>query len=173
MNKVNHPINIHGGEIELINRKNFAILALYLWETDIPKEKFDMSHYCYSEDKESEVDLRQALEEYKNDCGTSACALGHGPIAGIKPRITSSWSGYCRDNFVSDNSQVWEFCFGPKWPDCPKFAAQRIAYMLVNDCIMGNILLQDGEIYREAVESYFDKYFYPNWYIVEDIANQK
>lgn len=169
MNKVNHPINIHGGKIEHINKKNFAKLALYLWETDIPKEKFDMTYYGY--DGEREISVNQVSECY-NQCGACACALGHAILAGIEPKGSPSWLTYCDDNFVySTRSMVWEFCFANIWPDCPKFAAMRIAYMLAKNCIIDNILFQSDEVYIKALERYFDKFHSFNWNEIREIAN--
>lgn len=165
---LNHPINIHGGKIEKIDRQNFAKLALYLWETDIPADKFDMTYYGFN--GTHEVGVNEVSSCY-NECGACACALGHAVLAGIEPKKSRSWLNYCDDNFVySTRSRVWEFCFAAHWPDCPKFAAMRIAYMLLEDCILDNILDQQDEVYIKALESYFSRIYSFNFIEIEEMA---
>lgn len=77
-------------------------------------------------------------------CGTVACALGHGPAAGVDPFEDWLWRTYSRNKFGMESySKDWEFVFGPDWEihdNTPAGAADRIDYYLVHgtpDCTMG------------------------------------
>lgn len=52
-------------------------------------------------------------------CGTSACAVGWGPTAGIKDNNSVGWLEYCAENFLDLESREWQWCFsaGWKWAD--------------------------------------------------------
>lgn len=70
-------------------------------------------------------------------CGTSACAAGWGPSAGIRPlpEEERSWRRYCGRAFGATvdehpGESLWRFIFAPNWPDDPIQASQRIAYVL-------------------------------------------
>lgn len=76
-----------------------------------------------------------------NSCGTVACALGHGPAAGITPKVTTSWfdtswGQYGSEEFgVDDSSAAWYWLFGPDWEkadNTPQGAAARINLYIVN-----------------------------------------
>ena len=114
---------------------NLRKLADYL--SALPADgptKFDM--YAFFKD-ESEyldpVDAKQAI----NHCGTVACAIGHGPAAGIKPaEDCNDWLDYAKDMFIghgapSANAYLW--LFGSDWTEIdntPQGAAKRIYHML-------------------------------------------
>lgn len=73
----------------------------------------------------------------KYECGTVACAVGHGPGAGIAPqRLDCSWARYSDRVFgatTMDDDMVHRWCFDQTWESCdnsPTGAAQRIIYML-------------------------------------------
>lgn len=69
-------------------------------------------------------------------CGTCACAIGHGPAAGIAvTNADTNWDRYSLRAFgmaqfegpqFSPTFQDWNYVFGPDNPDDPKAAASRI-----------------------------------------------
>jgi len=71
-------------------------------------------------------------------CGTAACAVGHGPKAGISPIGCENWTSYSHRCFIdaddgADNEEAWEWCFGGSWSyvdNTVHGAAARIEYML-------------------------------------------
>lgn len=94
-----------------------------------------------------------------HECGAVACAIGHGPAAGIlfpKPRKGSvlwqpsshfdkngklvegfmpDWHAYSARNFIDyqQNKSEWDWCFGGEWSNIdnhPWGAAARIRYLL-------------------------------------------
>lgn len=66
-------------------------------------------------------------------CGTAACAVGHGPRAGIPIEGHKNWELYCRDKFVmSVFSEEFAFMFSGDHINCPHAAARRINYLLEN-----------------------------------------
>jgi len=82
-----------------------------------------------------------AVPEVYNHCGTSACAVGHGPLAGIPvlPEDRNQWPRYEKRVFgVSQNDsetkyKVWTLFFGPDWlsdNNTAKGTAMRIRYIM-------------------------------------------
>lgn len=138
----------HGLEPEHI--ANFTKLADYLAVLPADYHKFAMDTYA------SRVDYRLV---YQGDlspedvavsdglpCDTVACALGHGPAAGINPHSATHswpsrrWEAYAADCFGASTMfhkriEVFRWCFSGSWVDVdntPQGAALRIRYMLLN-----------------------------------------
>lgn len=84
--------------------------------------------------------LASVLKEHgfvKYECGTVACAVGHGPGAGIAPMADDcTWQRYAARVFGADRLMddiVHGWCFDGAWTvldNSPTGAAQRIVYML-------------------------------------------
>lgn len=92
----------------------------------------------------------RSIDKFLNNCGTSACALGHGPAAGIplaKSHIETermngasivtgiNWGAYTRNFLPCENDMDWEFLFGGDWAYFDNHhwgAAARIRYVLDN-----------------------------------------
>lgn len=73
----------------------------------------------------------------KYECGTIACAVGHGPGSGIAPiPADCTWQRYAARCFGADRAAddiVHAWCFDSNWSfldNSPTGAAQRIIYML-------------------------------------------
>ena len=67
------------------------------------------------------------------ECGSVACAVGHGPYAGIETIPGESWFEYSARVFVTANRRVWAFIFAAEWSwfdNTPSGAARRIDYVL-------------------------------------------
>lgn len=102
--------------------KNLRTLANYL-KGEI-KVEFDMEWFS------------STGNTYETKCGTSGCAIGHGPHAGIKKKKWETWLGYGERVFgiSSDfHRSLFHFLFGNYWSDfdnTPKGAAKRIDYFL-------------------------------------------
>ena len=114
-------------------RRNLARLALFLNNMNPlyrSNTEFDMDVYFRAEG----VDFNPYdAKKHYNECGTSACAAGHGPIAGIRPRKYDSWPDYIERDFLgmdscsNDGWALFRFLFGQSHPDDPQLAAMRIA----------------------------------------------
>lgn len=127
-----------------MNRENLTKLATYLEQLPIDYKHFDMEGYY---DKDHQLTHEQALDYALNNggvdkfnCGTVACAVGHGPAAGIlfKPsEITwydkPNWDRYAR-NFVDDTMATdFRWLFSSEWEhvdNTHRGAAARIRYLL-------------------------------------------
>lgn len=110
-----------------MNRDNLAQLADYLDALPPDYDRFWMDVYCIG-------------------CGTVACALGHGPAAGIGAPSEDpysivrapifSWPRYCEQHFFGPDEadgQIWRFLFGPEWAcidNSPQGAAARIHHVI-------------------------------------------
>ena len=96
--------------IEQTRRKNCIKLLLGLTDKTF-KVKFNMRMFAIRPGECRNTDPR----EVKNECGTSACLLGHGPLCGIRPE-TCSWTAYSRE-FVPRGGWLcdWNFLFSGGW----------------------------------------------------------
>lgn len=108
-------------------RDNLNKLADYLLSLPDDYKDFDMSQFHI-------YPINSEL--YKpNICGTSACAVGHGPNAGIGDyRTCANWIEYSQKYLIYDiNSADWYWCFSGGWADVddtPHGAAKRIKQYL-------------------------------------------
>lgn len=114
---------------------NLKKLADYLAKGNTEKI-FNMEEFCTGS-YENYDDETIALENY--DCGTAACAMGHGPAAGIKPFLHEDWWDYSRRAFGIDQSEMdagfdaFQWMFSSVWAhidNTPQGAAARIYWFL-------------------------------------------
>jgi hypothetical protein len=116
-------------------RQNLRTLADYLAALPEDYEHFEMSGFTYYRGGivaggASYVNV--TLPDL-NECGTAACACGHGPAAGIKPEVGDTWFSYSRKNFTEGNELLFAFLFAGAWSmfdNTTKGAAKRIKYFL-------------------------------------------
>lgn len=111
-------------EIFGMNIQNLSILADHL--SAASQTGFDMYEFMVDEDG-------HALQPKRHDCGTVACAIGHGPKAGLAvEEFDRSWYLYSERVFgLSDRG--WTWCFGSEWEaidNTPAGAAKRIQYLI-------------------------------------------
>lgn len=135
--------------------QNFIKLAKYLANIKPDYKHFNMKTFFSSTAEPRHTNLYD-IHLPQPKCGSVACALGHGPAAGIMPdqtlaqRLFNStgelcdhfaWDDYCCSYFVETNTtdfdcqQIWLWCFGADWyyyDNTPQGAAKRIMYMLTN-----------------------------------------
>jgi hypothetical protein len=142
------------------HRKNLLKLADYLESLPKDYKHFDMatfaSHYGNHDlPMPSDVMAAKSPKAFLADCGTVACAVGHGPAAGIavkpdellastfggrKKVYDVAWGQYSGRVFgvdptkiFSGSSRVFQFLFGGDWDDIDNHhygAAARIRYFL-------------------------------------------
>lgn len=127
-------------------RANLTKLADYLETLPKSYRHFDMSSFFNRGEFDYEDEVRYALENggVKN-CGTSACAIGHGPSAGIlMPRKMAvdgwqpNWYAYTQlfigtFDFHTQRRRFFEFMFGGHWDNIDNHhygAAARIRFVL-------------------------------------------
>jgi len=115
------------------NVENLVILAQYLLALPDDYDAFDMNSYMAQPDS---VLLTQP-QIISENCGAVACAIGHGPAAGILPLPGArfSWEKYCNRVFIDGWAwqPQWEWCFSAAWThidNTPAGAGRRILYML-------------------------------------------
>ena len=87
-----------------------------------------VAHYDADDDLSYEFDLGEADTDRVFNCGTCACAVGHGPLAGIHPLPDEGWYEYEKRVFgltITKNDD-WNYLFGTSNPDDAKAAASRI-----------------------------------------------
>jgi hypothetical protein len=145
-----------------VNRENLEKLATYLESLPKDYEHFCMETYFTAPDWDGEKEVAYALHNGGlNKCDAVACAIGHGPAAGILAlpeeimRGSVCWDDYCKRVFCDVHSEdnltpEYKFLFYDAWEDydnTPLGAAQRIRYLLA-----GNAPLEVGDLsYKETV----------------------
>jgi hypothetical protein len=107
-------------------RANLAKLAAYLRTLPADYRDFDMSTFCRGGNIPRVV-----------PCGTAACAVGHGPSAGVEPIAEdTSWLAYADRVFGADcDAHYW--MFGGGWGERDNTvlgAAARIEHTLAHGC---------------------------------------
>ena len=140
-------------ETTAVRRGNLARLADLL-ERVVPPPEFDMSCYLRTSpvrrlavDEElnrvknwSDMTVRWreidpvrnaglATRELYQECGTVACAAGHGPMAGVPARPGEDWYDYTERCFTGGDNDAFNYMFGAQWKkidNTPKGAAARI-----------------------------------------------
>jgi len=109
--------------------KNLRTLAAYLKTLPADYPDFEMNDYVSTGE----------LEAHVPKCGTAACAVGHGPNAGMLPLNGETWGAYSMRVFIADSQLTgsdcdpWEWCFDSQWSDVDNTAhgaAERILHML-------------------------------------------
>lgn len=126
-------------------RQNLAKLAIYLESLPPSYKHFDMQGYAAHNGVCQLADSPRILaakkpNEFLANCGTVACAAGHGPAAGIKfardevGEQWALWSSYVGRVFgAGEGSCDFDFLFASFWQDYDNHhygAAARIRYFL-------------------------------------------
>lgn len=136
--------------LKKIKRNNLLKLADFL-ENNYSNINFDMKYYKTL--SHSNI-IHSPISEYK--CETVACALGYGPLAGIKPLLGETWGAYGARNFV-DNFSQFDFIFGSTWryfDNTPLGAAARIRYFLDHEKQLMNYCNSfDPDLYKNYIKS--------------------
>jgi hypothetical protein len=119
---------------------NLIKLAVYLRTLPADYRQFSMTFFYWDPGKDPSLigdlaDMDQLNQ--RHPCGTVACAVGHGPAAGV-PRVSGErdWNKYMKRAFGGDNvkaiygalfSADWE-----RWDSTARGAAARIIYALTH-----------------------------------------
>lgn len=111
-------------------KDNLLKLAAYLETLPDDYEQFDMGEYMSARDGDWMEPLGPD-EQSKPSCGTVACAVGHGPAAGIRVYGDTDWGSYADRVFgeFEEDFFGWDYMFSPSWSctdNTPKGAAARI-----------------------------------------------
>lgn len=120
---------------------NCVTLAKYLLSLPEDYEHFDMNEFYVKPVKPFDNEYIAHVFVYpvdagKLECGAVACALGHGPAAGIIPEEHISWYTYSTKYFgtvFGETAGGYRWCFDRDWAEVdntPKGAGKRIAFML-------------------------------------------
>lgn len=112
-----------------MSTENLLKLADYLERFPADYQHFAMDYYVQSPIcAETCNDCARRLK--LKACGTAACAVGHGPNAGILPLGNEGWLDYSERAFgLSGGSREWLWCFSEEWEsvdNTPSGAAKRI-----------------------------------------------
>ena len=128
--------------MNVTQRQNLARVATGI-RYAAPRSGFDMSRYlatkyvgCEGYDNRDSLRPSDASPDVYNECGTTACFAGHGPMFGL-PVIDADydcWGRYCHRIFgLSPSHRAWDWLFSPTWADIdntPQGAAARAFYYL-------------------------------------------
>jgi hypothetical protein len=105
-------------------KSNLARTAIYILEK-VDKSKFIMQNY--SSNEYGEDIIPKDVKKNYNECGTTCCFAGHGPISlPYSAKDSIYWNRYVEKTYgIEEGSGGWEFLFGPEWSDNTKQAASR------------------------------------------------
>lgn len=137
----------HNMKLSKEHRNNLEKLAGYL--LNLPKNyaNFHMKDFyslnCSSFAEETAKKFKAGTElRQPSECGAVACALGHGPAAGIpfpENAICDDyllWGFYSKYKFgLQLTSDAWDWCFSSRWEkvdNTPHGAGMRIIWLLTN-----------------------------------------
>lgn len=107
------------------------------------KTVFDMDYYAVStesvEASENDDDICEIdPHEVENECGTTACFAGHGPIFCINDDICDEWRDYISNTFgVRALTALRSFLFSSSWTSVKEQACAR-AYQFLTDGLPGD-----------------------------------
>lgn len=119
--------------ISSTQKKNLAKLADYLENLPAAYPRFNMRYY-----NSDDTGVARSVQE---DCGSVACAVGHGPDAGFPPLEDESWRNYCTRVFAKHSGRLWGWCFDGMWSyrdNTAKGAAARIRWALKHMWLFGD-----------------------------------
>ena len=112
---------------------NFRKLERFLWRPLPSATTFDMRTYLMrATGQECRPDASTSSE-----CGTTRCALGCGPLAGVPVGSADGWTEYCSRNFCGSRTATWNWVFHPQWSwvdNTRQGAANRIRWLLEHGC---------------------------------------
>jgi hypothetical protein len=137
-------------------RENLTTLAEYLERLPKSYRHFSMEYHIDGKNLGDKTFDRMFAEEPQvaiKQCGSIACAVGHGPVAGIplsksmitrctfswcddRPDAEIDWDAYAERNFTGEDTTAWLWLFGGEWKfidNSPHGAAARIRYLLANN----------------------------------------
>lgn len=118
-------------------RANLEKLATHLEALPADYSHFDMGSYFKKPTDQWGSDPKDAAA---HTCGSVACAIGHGPFAGIPiARDEYSWTNYAERvfGFSDANNGAGEYLFSNEWEHVDNTvagAAARIRFVLENGC---------------------------------------
>ena len=146
-------------------RENLAKLATYLEGLSKRYEHFSMRVFAANFTDVVEYGLKNGGVE-KYGCGTIACAVGHGPAAGIlvtpshlEGKDDIDWFSYTAANFLGawkpfefedhiySQPHLFAWLFGEAWADVDNHhhgAAARIRYLLAGNDLPEDLLKHDN-----------------------------
>lgn len=161
-------------------KQNLAILTLYCHNLPEGYSHFKMTSFaCLSLSNGLWSRLIQTfnpdeVSAHINECGTSACFCGHGPLAGIKPLKGEGWETYGTRCFgaasENESTPLWDWLFHAEHENSIEAACKRAAWVLEGNS------LDEFEVDEEAgAEDTFlfpenFRSFQPNWSLIEQIA---
>lgn len=113
------------------HRNNLLKLADYLATLPDDYEQFDMAEYMMTRDEDYPHNewAISINERSKPACGTVACAVGHGPAAGVRVYGDTSWGDYAERVFGYMTGDDFAYMFSSTWSETdntPRGAAARI-----------------------------------------------
>lgn len=142
-------------------RHNLAKLTLWCW-TNRRKLRGHFNMKVFWSEVEYPVDVPG-----EHSCGTAACFLGHGPMAGIKPWQSEGWRDYAKRCFAAANLDagpmriLWLWLFSEHHPNSITQACKRAAWVLEGNEV--------GWFTSTRLQEDFKK-FTPNWKFIEQLA---
>lgn len=141
--------------INNFQRANLIKLADFI-EKKYNVLNFDMTYYMINDDDDHFISACIANATYK--CNTIACAIGHGPMAGIDTKPIEAWGNYAKRVFIDTVNKGSVFMFNSAWKNIdntPLGAAARIRYFLDHEIVFDRYT--DNNIFNIDYSAYHIK----------------
>lgn len=129
--------------LTLSHRNNLRRLANHLAALPDDYDHFDMAWFAWDDLEDDTIAIGQFRPALLCRCKTTACAIGHGPSAGIEidPDQDINWMAYSARVFglhtdthaTPAQSRSWLYLFSERWSGVdnrPQSAALRILHFL-------------------------------------------
>lgn len=101
----------------MANKQSLRLLADGLKKLPVNYDGFDMDTFFTDHEGDQPGTVPRYISEEINVCGTSACAVGHGPtIPGLEAYPTETWTTYTTRVFgVGRFDDAFGYMFGARW----------------------------------------------------------
>jgi len=95
--------------------KNIEKLIAYGESVALTFHVFDMDVF-FSDELGESIAPSKSVAHYENECGTTACFAGLGPLAGVSPRGTKEWWQYIDKKFgARSDSDAYRWMLHHNW----------------------------------------------------------
>lgn len=121
-------------ELDITEKQRLNLIQLTEWlKSRTENVKFDMKWFAtlLRGEKPFGQDSTCSIPDNFNECATSACLCGHGPLAGIEAFPGETWGSYSKRAFgVIVSSDLWDFLFSEDHENDLQAGIRRLEWFL-------------------------------------------
>lgn len=109
----------------MTKKHKYNLITTTLFMLKDRKRRFEMSGFT---DPIPGSEHEVLMPSQVNECGTSCCLAGYGPVAGITPKPKEEWGAYIDRCFGANDGNMFNFLFDGGWKSDRLFAAKRVLF---------------------------------------------